>query len=650
MEDADEGEADNTVADVEIEDDNGDADADGEPDDDIDETQDGILPSHPNHATSDHSQRPPQVNGARSHEDRDPDTRGHPRTPQSHDYNEQGSPKSYHPPIRPEALTALVYDIAPTIAAPHSTSINTIAATPDMRWVFSGGSDGWVRKFNWIDTANGKTLLTVAQRHPFVDSVTKAGVLMSYWENEDTLDKSDDEHALSPVYSLVVHHQALWLLSGTESGGINLQTVRHQEGHRITTLHGHTSAVSVMQLSNDETSLLSGSWDKTVQQWDLNTGQTKTAYTGSGGQISAIETRPESNVPIPRHVITAPEPTLTNGTFASNNNIANNHRASISQSRRESKVSQLGGIGSPSDSLFGGGGADDASLFGDDDAGGNLVFNPDDDDFSRALANGIQEQSQLNGDNDMDLTMPDIGGPDDALLNPLPEDMDSAPTVLDTTIPPPTSPPPATSNPTSIDPLAPPPPPTSTTNDFDPASHSPHTFLTASIDGSLRLYDVRLPTAIATIPLPRNTPPWCMAATWSPDGNSIYVGRRNNTVEEYSLHKGFADGPSRTLKLPGGSGAVSAVRAMPNRRSLLVASHDILRLWDLEQDVSAPTGAAGGGGKVPFLIVPGHRTGVVSQLYIDPKCEFLISTGGNRGWEGASTEVLLGYEISCLQK
>lgn len=41
----------------------------------------------------------------------------------------------------------------------------------------------------------------------------------------------------------------------------------------------------------------------------------------------------------------------------------------------------------------------------------------------------------------------------------------------------------------------------------------------------------------------------------------------------------------------------------------------------------------------------GHRTGVISQLYIDPTCSFLISTGGNRGYFGDSTEVLLGYEI-----
>lgn len=89
------------------------------------------------------------------------------------------------PRIRSEVLTASVYDIVPTIAAPHSTSINSITATPDLRWVFSGGADGYIRKFNWLETANGKSMLTVAQRHPFVDSVTKAGVLMSYWENNE---------------------------------------------------------------------------------------------------------------------------------------------------------------------------------------------------------------------------------------------------------------------------------------------------------------------------------------------------------------------------------------------------------------------------------------------------------------------------------
>lgn len=69
------------------------------------------------------------------------------------------------------------------------------------------------------------------------------------------------------------------------------------------------------------------------------------------------------------------------------------------------------------------------------------------------------------------------------------------------------------------------------------------------------------------------------------------------------------------------------------------ASYDILRLYDLREQEGTKHAA------VPYLIVPGHRTGVISQLYIDPTCSFMISTGGNRGWEGANTEVLLGYEI-----
>ena len=70
------------------------------------------------------------------------------------------------------------------------------------------------------------------------------------------------------------------------------------------------------------------------------------------------------------------------------------------------------------------------------------------------------------------------------------------------------------------------------------------------------------------------------------------------------------------------------------------ASYDILRLYDLQEQQAFKHST------VPFLIVPGHRTGMVSQLYIDPMCRFMISTAGNRGWEGNHTEVLLGYEIN----
>lgn len=77
------------------------------------------------------------------------------------------------PALQSRADTCSSYDIVPCLAAPHATSVNAITATTDMRWVFTGGSDGYIRKFDHFAGMNGKVPLTVAQKHPFVDSVTK---------------------------------------------------------------------------------------------------------------------------------------------------------------------------------------------------------------------------------------------------------------------------------------------------------------------------------------------------------------------------------------------------------------------------------------------------------------------------------------------
>ncbi|KAL8738284.1 MAG: hypothetical protein Q9181_000919 [Wetmoreana brouardii] len=548
--------------------------------------------------------------------------------------------------VRSEALAASVYDIVPTIAAPHSTSINSITATPDLRWVFSGGADGYIRKFNWTETVNGKSMLTVAQRHPFVDSVTKAGVLMSYWENEDSQAKAaagEDGPYLSPVYSLAVQRDGLWLLSGVDNGGINLQSVRHDEGKQIACLRQHTSAISVLNLAQDERSILSGSWDKSVIDWDLNTGQSKRKFEGSGGQISALETRPTSSLPVPevsKELVTSRETFSSNGADQPilNGDMTNGLKIeSKTQPAEEDGV--LDAPGSPADSLFGG----NDSLFGDNDdieaaapSAGNFV-DDDDNEFSRAIANGISKHDHIDVEGDTDMidgapgVDPTPNGAVDVAQQPANDRTDVAANVQ------------GDSSLSLIgSPHAEEMPAASSGNEALPQlsetdSQADNTFLAASFDGSIRIWDKRRPNPIAKIP-PRNVPPWCMSACWSPDGNFIYAGRRNGTVEEFSLHKGLRD-VERSFKLPHGSGSVSAVRAMPNGRHLICASYDILRLYDLEQQQTFKHST------IPFLIVPGHRTGVISHLYIDPTCRYMISTAGNRGWEGNSTEVLLGYEI-----
>ena len=383
---------------------------------------------------------------------------------------------------------------------------------------------------------------------------------------------------MSPVYSLAVHSQALWLLSGTDSGAINLQAVRHDEGKRIHSLKKHTSAVSVLQLAQDERSVLSGSWDKTVIDWDLNTGQVIRTFDGSGGQISALEMRPLSSLPVPQ---TAADTQAGSNTFLSNNasgtQAGNDDIAELFPGEGMESSRALNGApnsgASPSGSLFGDN--DHDSLFGDDDNNPSAAapsFGDDmDDEFSQAIANGMKQQEDGGAGGDvsmMDATQNEAPISSTEGVATAPDDTDLFGTAADNI------PGQDASNGLSnglphseeTDPEAEKDQKT-TENETTPAPVEDSVFLAASIDGSLRIWDKRKPTPIARIHS-KNAPPWCMGACWSPDGNSIYAGRRNGTVEEFSLHKGLR-APERTFRFPNGSGPVSAVRAMPNGRHLI---------------------------------------------------------------------------------
>ncbi|EFX05165.1 transcription factor [Grosmannia clavigera kw1407] len=604
------------------------------------------------------------------------------------------------------AVAARVYDIVPTMAAPQATSINALAVTPDLRFIMTGGSDGYIRKYDGPGTINGKQLLTVAQRHPFVDSVVKAGILMS----------AAEDHILSPVYSLAVHSHALWLLAGTEGGGINLQSVRHDEGKRITSLLGHSNAVSVLQLAPDERSVLSGSWDKNIFDWDLNTGHVRRHFDGTGGQVSAIELRPASGAPIPSQDDHQP---LTNGVSVRdgptsgeiNGETGLGTAAGVGVGPSASGASAtINGddpipdheslFGSPVVPLYGGMGE---NSFGDDDGGMVTAIDSFEQDVDMVLdssnnneaaatdafgdsfgADTAASVSALSAsaaalplDDDPPATDPMVDQPSTpaALQQQLSAqthgpDFADAPLLSSSAAEPPASQtepssqatqtaadatqtslikseaalpsqhgsPPPVSSPSALVYSSQPPP-----AEFDPTQISETTFFSASIDGTIRIWDRRQSLPIARIGNRPGVPPWCMGACWSPDGNRIYAGRRNGIVEEFDIHRARSSWkPERSLRFPAGSGPVSAVRAMVNGRHLVCASHDILRLYDLN-DAASKTSS------VPFLIIPGPpRAGVISHLYIDRTSRYMFSTAGTRGWEGTSTEALIGYEINSV--
>ncbi|UNI22247.1 Transcription factor spt8 [Purpureocillium takamizusanense] len=687
------------------EDNNDDADADDDDDDDEGEgdndpeggDDDADAANNTTVAASAAAPDAPNENNA-SHEP--------PRPKSSKSATPLPSTMPWRPTVRPEALTAKLYDIVPTMAAPQSTSVNAMAITPDLRYWITGGSDGYIRKYDGPGTINGKLALTVAQKHPFVDSVTKAGILMSYWENEEPAPpgRGDQDHVLSPVYSLAVHSQALWLLSGLESGGINLQSVRHDEGKKIACLQRHTNAVSVLTLAPDEKSVLSGGWDKNIFDWDLNTGQPKRSFDGSGGQISSVELRPASGDPISAE---ADEPVASH-TIATNNDAPMTNGAFHDHVDGGGGASGLGdgeagdaqdGQASPAhESLFGG--SDAGSLFGE--TAGEQPFGHDDDGYGAGMDMMGSHEGGMDYSADMAMTDMEAGKAADGELpsgqmQPPTQTQTQTETETDTQ---PTqdamdidgtsqaqakghhesagatqagagaSPRPATtqdgqtqlqdtpsrrlSEDKALLKSSPSPPaavfatgqPSYTQQQqHDPSQTSATTFLSSAIDGAIRIWDRRVPNPVARIGNRVGVPPWCMSACWSPDGNMIYAGRRNGTVEEFDVRKARRGWePERVLKFPAGSGAVSAVKPMVNGRHLVCASHDILRLYDLRETRAAKHST------VPFLIIPGPpRAGVISGLYVDPTSRFMLSAAGTRGWEGTSTEVLIGYEINVTE-
>lgn len=199
---------------------------------------------------------------------------------------------------------SLGYHIEPMAAAPHSSQIHSMSLSLDGQTLLTGGSDGYIRKYDIHATMNGKTMLTQNVRHGFVEGITRGGTLTAFWGNEEWLPTTvppsqppfgpEKDRLLGVVHSLAIQQDSLWGLSGSETGSIHLYGVRHEPGVTRHVFRKHKGAVSALALTSDETSMISGGWDRGVHQWDLNTGQVVRSFSGFAGQISSLNFRPYS--------------------------------------------------------------------------------------------------------------------------------------------------------------------------------------------------------------------------------------------------------------------------------------------------------------------------------------------------------------------
>ncbi|KAH8116924.1 WD40 repeat-like protein [Phellopilus nigrolimitatus] len=458
------------------------------------------------------------------------------------------------------------YTVEAICAIAHPEPTHSLAASMCMTHLLTGSQDGYIRDYDVFSAVNGKTFLTAPQRQhcAVVEGTMKSGQLRMWWENPGApqADAIVEDHTRSPVTSLAMQSDALWALGGTESGHINLFTVRHEPGQFITALYGHRGHVSSLALQHDEMGFFSAGWDGDVYQWDLNTGQQTRKFTSTGAQVAVVAVRPLGPIFPPPRDLSITGPDLPEG------------------------LSRM---------------ADDDSK---SDASYDPLFDDEPEDENPAL-----QPAKPNTQN--------ISIPKGSLVN-----YSRGPPPLDST---------------------------------NYGSFSPDVLMTASIDGSVVLWDQRVNApgkGVGRLEMSSKTPPWCVSACWSADGGQIYAGRRNCTVDVWDTRQ-FGQSVNgvpkllKTLRNPISSGAVSCVAAFPDGRHIAVASNDNIRLWNASEAGESETSGRGRSG-VPFKIIPGHHGGIVSQLLIDPAARFMVSASSNRGWSGESTRTVLVHDIRSV--
>lgn len=141
-------------------------------------------------------------------------------------------------PPAPSTPTPRTYRIESIAIIPHATHIHALALPPCSSSVYSGGADGFIRRYSLHSMLNRTGVDNLVMKHgghPPPPPDVRLPVLMGYWENDDpgawvddlTLggEGAEDKMRWGPkaptaggygaVYSLAVQDEELWGLSGT---------------------------------------------------------------------------------------------------------------------------------------------------------------------------------------------------------------------------------------------------------------------------------------------------------------------------------------------------------------------------------------------------------------------------------------------------
>lgn len=198
----------------------------------------------------------------------------------------------------------------PWVTSGEINEVNSLAFSPDGQTLVSGGADSTIKLWH----IGGLDLIDILHKHHGMVrcvAFTADGLMLVtagddrkvlFWDlmqRQVAIALSLDDTA---AHSLAISSNGQNLAIGSYRKIKVWQTSQPQKWENIKdsppsyTLKGHGHIVSALAICADNKLLVSGSWDKTVKIWDLETGKLIRTLTGHKDRVYAIALSPDQQI------------------------------------------------------------------------------------------------------------------------------------------------------------------------------------------------------------------------------------------------------------------------------------------------------------------------------------------------------------------
>ncbi len=181
----------------------------------------------------------------------------------------------------------------------HSGGVDSVAWSPDGKYIASGSTDGTVRVWE-VATGNTKVTYSGLSDDVFFVAWSPDSKYIASGSRDHTV-QVWDASSNSNLFIYRGHSAAVRSVSWSPDGwriasasvDKTVQVWNAVDGSHVFTFRGHSDAVTSAVWSSSGRYIASGSWDHTVQIWEATTGNTKVTYSGHSNVVKSVAWSPD---------------------------------------------------------------------------------------------------------------------------------------------------------------------------------------------------------------------------------------------------------------------------------------------------------------------------------------------------------------------